>query len=321
MIHSIKSLLKATVLGSLVLAAPAMATAEGFPERPMSLIFFFPSGGSGDAQARAAAHGLSEILGGNMVVRNVAGGSGTVGLVGMMEEAADGYTLGYLPEGLATVQPLRNPLPYTFESFDHICKLTFMPVALFGRSDAPYTNLQELADYAKDHELVYGHPGVGTVPHLAMESFMLEAGIQVRSVPFNGDGPGTAALRGGHVDLYVAGSPATNVLSGDDTRVLGVYGNQRLSNVPDVPTAPEQGYETTAGVAFGISGPKGMDPEVRQTLIDACGTLSESPEFIEVVHNLTAVVDYADGQGFEDYLREREGVYRDLLTTMGLIGG
>ncbi|MCC0079381.1 MAG: tripartite tricarboxylate transporter substrate binding protein [Rhodobacter sp.] len=321
MIHSIKSLLKAGALGALAITAPLMAAAEGFPDRPMSLIFFFPSGGSGDAQARAAAHGLSQILGGNMVVRNVEGGAGTVGLVGMMHDAPDGYTLGFLPEGLATVQPMRNPLPYTFESFDHICKLTFMPVALFGSSAAPYHNLQELAAYAQDHDIVYGHPGVGTVPHLAMEAFMQAAGIHARSVPFNGDGPGTAALRGGHIDLYVAGSPATNVLSGDDTQVLGVFGNQRLANVPDVATAPEQGYDVTAGVAFGISGPHGIDPQVRQTLTDACHTLSESPEFIESVHNLTAVVDYADGQGFEDYLRQREAVYRELLTSIGLIGG
>lgn len=314
----LNSWLSAAAIGVSALSGSAVAAAD-YPQKPISMLWFWPAGGAGDLQARAAAEAFAEALDGETVVRNVVGGAGTVGTVQLLGSRPDGYTVGFLPEGLATIQPFRNNLPYTYESFDYVCKLTFMPIFLTAKKDAPFDTLGEMIAYSKEHEgLTYGVPGLGTVAHLTMENLQQETGIKLSTVPFEGDGDGSAAVRGGHIDLYATGASAVGPLSGDDAKILAVFGPKRLGQIPNIPTAVEQGFDFKAGIAFGIAAPKGIDEDALSKLGQACEAVSKSEKFAKTVTALSVSVDYADGPAFHDYLERVSGIYGNLIAKLGM---
>ena len=267
----------------------AAGTAEAeYPERAITAIVPFPAGGSTDTMARAAAEVMSGILGVDMPVTNVGGGAGTVGTAQIARARPDGYTIGVIPAAPLINQPHMRKTPYGLEDFTYICELFYSPMALALPPDAPFSSLREVVEYARENpgKLTYGSPGPGSLPHIAMEQFLDEVGVQIEHVPFQGDGPGVTALLGGHIDMYMA---IFSNVPRYELNAVAIFADERVAAAPDLPTSIEQGFSTTASWWGGVFGPAGMPDEIRVTLEGACQQTAESPQFGEILGNLGSI--------------------------------
>ncbi|MCP8689512.1 Bug family tripartite tricarboxylate transporter substrate binding protein [Marinobacterium sedimentorum] len=307
-----------TLIAGLVLSATAtLAQAESYPSRPMTMVIPFPAGGVTDTLGRATARQLGEVLGANVVVTNKQGGAGTIGMAQIAKSKADGYTVAVVPAAPLVNQPNLRRLPYDADSFDYICQLFSSPLVLATKPDSPFRTLNEVVDYARAHpgELSYGTPGPGTLPHLAMEQLLDVLDLQLRHVPFTGDAPGVTALMGGHIDLYLA---TGTVVSEKELPAVAAFADSRIEGLPDLATATEQGYELNADLWGGLIAPRGLAPEHKARLAEACHTVAVSEAFRAQLKSLGTNVAYRDAEAFQDYVHTMSATNARLINKLGL---
>ena len=237
--------------------------AQDYPTRPVRLIVPFPAGGSSDVVARFIAQGLSEKMGQQFVVENRAGAAGNLGTDAVAKAAPDGYTLGLSTSGpLANNKFLYKAMPYDSEkAFTPVVLVGEIPLVIVVNLAVPAKNLKEFVELARREpgKQSIGHPGNGTIGHLALELFKNTAKIDVLAVPYKGDTPGMSDLVGGAIQGFAAPVAAfiPNIQAGK-MRALAVTSRARVPGLPDVPTAAEQGIDLDAAVWFGVVGPAGM---------------------------------------------------------------
>ena len=157
----------------------------------------------------------------------------------------DGYTLLALPSATLTSNPHLEVVPYNALDMIPIIQFGSLYSAIAVRSDSPHKSLKDLIDFARKNpgKVSYGHPGIGTTPHLAMESIMLGEKVNIATVPFGGSVPTMTALLGGHVSacgLSISG--ILKQLQAKAVRVLAANEDKRLEAIPDAPTISELGY-------------------------------------------------------------------------------
>ncbi len=227
-----------------VLAAPVVARAQSFPNRPLRLVCPFAAGGSADASARQLAEPLSAALGQPVVVENRPGGGATIGAQAVARAAPDGHTLLYGTPGPQIVNPhLMRSVPYDPER-------DFAPVAGYKRAPnllavhpslgvADVAGLVALAK-ARPGTLTFASSGLGSSSHLAGEMLKFLAGIEITHVPYRGTGPAMTDLLAGTVSM------ALDTLSillppsrAGNLRALGVTTPGRSALVPELPALAE----------------------------------------------------------------------------------
>jgi tripartite-type tricarboxylate transporter receptor subunit TctC len=239
----------ALVSGALcALAVVTPVLAQNYPTRPIRIIVPFSAGGPTDTHSRWAAQQLTAAFGQQVIVENRAGAGGTIGTAVAAKAAPDGYTLlGGNPGPLTIAGFVRKKLTY-----DGI--RDFAPITLIARSascmcahpNVPAKNLKEFVALAKASpgKINYATPGVGTVGHLAIESFAVLAGIRMNMVPYKGAAIYLVDLMAGYIDYaQVQVAQAAPHVRAGKLRALGVTASQRSSHLPDVPTAQEQGFK------------------------------------------------------------------------------
>ena len=255
-----RHLLLALLAGSL---SAGHAFAQDYPSKPVRLIVPFPAGGSSDVVARFIAQGLSEKMGQQFAVENRAGAAGNVGTDAVAKAAPDGYTLGLSTSGpLANNKFLYKAMPYDSEkAFTPVVLVGEIPLVIVVNLGVPAKSLKEFVELARREpgKQSIGHPGNGTIGHLALELLKNIAKIDVLAVPYKGDTPGMTDLIGGAIQGFAAPVAAfiPNIQAGK-MRALAVTSKTRVPGLPDVPTAAEQGIELDAAVWFGVVGPAGM---------------------------------------------------------------
>jgi len=260
--------MRGLVWGLLFVCAFLWGTANAFPTKPVRIIVAFPPGGGTDIVARLIAPRLGEIWGQAVVVENRAGASGTIGTEAAAKADPDGHTLFMATMGNMTanqhlyskmsVDPLRALAPIT--------KVVDVHFVFMANPSLPAASVQELVAAAKKRpgEMHYSSSGPGGAPHLAMELFKRQAGINLTHVPYKGSGPGMTDLLGGRVlmtmDSLLQGYP--HIRAGK-LKALAVLGPKRSSLLPDVPTMAEAGV---AGYAltnwFGLLAPVATPKDV-----------------------------------------------------------
>ena len=229
--------------------APTWAqTNTVWPTKPVRLIIPFPPGAStNDILGRALAQRLSESLGQQFVVDNRPGVGGNLGSEMGAKAVPDGYTLligtngpiGISPHIYKTLgyDPLKNLAPVTLYAM--------VPYAIIVNSSVKATNINELIALAKASpgKLLYASPGSGSTPHLCMEMFKRQAGIDITHVPYKGGAPATIDLLGGQVQVFCPGlPPVLPHLKSGRLRALAVTMPKRTQYLPEIATAAEQGH-------------------------------------------------------------------------------
>jgi tripartite-type tricarboxylate transporter receptor subunit TctC len=252
----------------LCLLALAVGAAHAFPTKPVKIIVAFPPGGGTDIVARLLAPRLTDLWGQAVVVENRAGASGTIGTEVAARSDPDGHTLFMATMGNMTanqhlyakmaVDPLR--------AFAPITKVVDVHFVFIANPALPADNVRELIELAKKRpgELHYSSSGPGGAPHLAMELFKRQAGINLTHVPYKGSGPGMTDLLGGRVmmtmDSLLQGLPQ---IKAGKLKALAVLGPKRSSLLPDVPTMAEAGVTGYALTNwFGLLAPAATPKDV-----------------------------------------------------------
>src|ERR1700686_2620245 len=198
-----KKFTRRAVVGGLAGVAAGKAHAEAdWPTRTIAIIHGFPAGGPSDVIARLIADGLSRSLGQAVIVEPRPGASGTAAAAQVARAAPDGYTLSVIPSGHASAAATFANLPYRpVDDFTTITLASEYPYVMATNVDSGIKSVAELIGTAhkKPNPLLYGTPGVGSGPHLAIELFAIETKIKVLHVPYRGSAPAVMEVVGGRL--------------------------------------------------------------------------------------------------------------------------
>jgi tripartite-type tricarboxylate transporter receptor subunit TctC len=281
---------RALLLGACALLAGsglnAVSAQTAFPSRPLSLIVPAAAGGPTDTVARLIAESMSRTLGQTVVVENVAGAGGTIGMARLAKAPADGYTIAVWHIAHATAPALYDKLKYdVVQDFDHLGRITDVPMTLVSKATLAATNVTELLDWirAQKDNAVYGHAGVGSASHLCALMLMKELGVQVKAIAYRGTGPAMNDLLGGQFD-FMCDQTTNTTPHINDGKIKGyaVTTKFRVSSVPDLPTldsAAIKGFEVSAWHAMWA--PKGLPKDVADKLVAALQAALKDPKVVE----------------------------------------
>lgn len=245
---------------------------ETYPNRPITLIVPSSAGGTTDFTARLIAEPLSRALGQPVVVDNKGGASGNIGGQAVAIAKPDGYTLLVSYSGYQVGNPhLFKKVPWDpIKDFAPIAFLTKAPQVIVATPGLPVNDLKELTAYAKANpgKLNYASSGNGSIQHIAAELLKQVTGTQMAHIPYKGAGPAVQDLMAGQVDLFIT-TPASVIgqIKGDKLKVLAVTSTTRLSVLPNVATAGEQGIKNfNIDSWFALYAPAGTPPEIVKKL-------------------------------------------------------
>jgi tripartite-type tricarboxylate transporter receptor subunit TctC len=246
---------RAVVAGAL-LAFGTMAAAQQYPNKTVKLIVPFPAGQATDLAARVIAEALGKEWGQYVVVENVGGGAGIPGMVQAKNAPPDGYTLAMGTSAVLVVNPaIMSSIPYDpMNDFAYIGPVFRNPLIIVASENSPYRTVKDLVDAAKKNpgKLNWGYPGAGTTQHLTGELFKQVAGVDIQGVMYKGSAAAVQDLLGGQIELSVDGiGPNLPHIKAGKLRALASTGEQRATQLPDVPTVAEQGYPGFSGEGWG----------------------------------------------------------------------
>ena len=321
MIHR-RHLLTLTGASAASIALPSLVQAQAFPARPIRYICPWPAGGSTDAVIRSLADSAGKILGTTIIVDNKPGAAGVLGANELVNAKPDGYTLSQLPHGVFRVPHMQKVQFDVLKDFTWIACLTGYTFGLVVPASSPLKSIKDLVDYAKSNpeKFTYGHTGVGTSPHLAVEEFAQRAGIKLTNVPFKGNADNMQAVLGGHV---MGASDATGWgphVDAGKLRLLATYGSKRTKRWPNVPTLDELGYQTVSDSPFGVCGPKGMDPAITAKLHDAFKKTLDDPAVIATFDKYDQSVIYMNTETYTKFARDSFVSEKSTIERLGMAG-
>ena len=247
-------------------AIPGAARAQApWPNRPVRLVVGFTAGSSTDVTARLFAQRYSELWGQPVVVENLPGNGGALGVERVSKMAPDGYSLMWAANGAITIVPtLTNAGFDPLKDLAPIAIVLSMPSVFLVPENSPFRSMGDViaAAKARPGALSYGTPGVGTPQHIATEMLCRQAGIQMEHIPYRG--ANLADVLSGVLNLGVqnAGAAMPMVREGR-LRCLGVSSLVRSPNLAEWPTIAEQGFPGFEALSwFGPMGPAGTPAEV-----------------------------------------------------------
>ena len=298
------------ILSILGFSLPAGAE---FPERPITLIVIFSAGGGADLSARALSKKAEKVLGQPIMVVNKTGAGGTIGVAAIAAARPDGYTIGTMSLGAATMAPHMFDVSYDpLRGFDYIMGYGEYLFGLVVRGDSPFKTLKDLVQFAKANpgKIKYSTTGVATTNNFAMVKLGRAEGIQWDLVTFKGAPESVAACLGGHVDI-VSQNPGDvePYIKAGRLRLLASFSAQRWEWVPDVPTVRELGYNFDITNRLGLCAPKGVPKPVMDKLRDAFKKALDDPEFQEIMKKIYLPV--ADHRTPEQYQELVEADYKE----------
>jgi tripartite-type tricarboxylate transporter receptor subunit TctC len=272
-------------------AAPLGANAQGYPSRSITVVVPFPAGGPSDVVARIVTEEMGKILAQSMVVENVGGAGGTIGSARVAAANPDGYTLLAGSMGSHVAAPVLTPsVKYNPErDFVPIGFTAHAPAVIVAKKDFPAKDLREFVDYLKQHGdgVKQAHGGIGASSHMACLLFSSAAGVRPSLVAYRGTGPALNDLIGGHVDFFCdqAVSLIPQIAAGT-IKAYGVSSSERLSVLPNVPTAKEAGINYQMSIWAGIFAPKGTPKPIIDKLAGALERALDNPSVQERLADL-----------------------------------
>ena len=273
------------------LASVSAAVAQSYPSRPITIIVPFAAGGPTDVMARALGERMRATLGQTLVIENVTGAGGSIGVGRAVQAAPDGYTISMGNTGTHVATGAIYPLKYDLlGDLEPLALLATNPMVVVAKAGMAAQNLRELIDWlrANPNRAAAGTAGVGSGSHIAAVYFETATGTKFNFVPYRGTGPALQDLVAGQIDIIVdqASNSMAQIQAGK-IKAYAVAANKRLPAAPNVPTGDEAGlpgFHVSVWTAFWV--PKGTprdviaklnaavvdalaDPTVRQRFADA----------------------------------------------------
>ena len=313
----------AATLAAGALALPA--SAQTYPNKPITLVVPFAAGGPTDVVARSLGAVMTKSLGQAVLIENKTGAGGTIAATSVARAKPDGYTFLIHHNGMATAPALYRKLAYNpLADFDYVSQVIDVPMTLIGRKDLPAKDFKELLAYLKANgsKVNLAHAGLGAVSHLCSVLFRQAVGVELTTVPYQGTGPAMNALLGGQVDLLCDQTTSTTPhIKAGSVKLYGVTTPTRLKTLPDTPTLAEQGLKGFEMVVWhGIYAPKGTPKEAIDKFGAALKAALKDPTVARQLAELGAVVapdDKLTPEGLQTWLKAETDRYGPVIKAAG----
>jgi tripartite-type tricarboxylate transporter receptor subunit TctC len=261
-----------TIVTGLVIAcgAIAMANADDYPSRPITMVVPFAAGGPTDVIGRLMADHMGRTLGQNVIVEDVTGAAGTIGVGRVVKAAPDGYTIGIGHWSTHVANGAIYALPYDLlKDLEPIAQLPANPMLVVSRTTLPAKNLTELVAWIKANpSATIGTAGVGSGSHISGVYFETLTGTHLQFVPYRGTDPALLDLMAGRIDMmFDQVSEAVQRVHDNQVKAFAVTAKTRLKALPDIPTVDEAGLPGLyINIWYGLWAPKGTPSAIVQKL-------------------------------------------------------
>ncbi len=314
----------AVLAAAVVMASPAAAQSDRYPTRPVRMIVPLPPGGSTDILARIVAQKFTDGLGKTVIVDNRPGAGTSLGNELVARAAPDGYTLLFASASIATNVPLYPKLPF------HPVR-DYTPIGTVGQSfyvlivqpSLGINSVQELISMAKakPKHIQYASAGQGTITHMAVELFMMNAGIKMQDVPFKGGAPALLAFLSGQMPVIF--SPIAESLpylrTGSKVRPLAVTAAKRVPDLPEVPTLSEAGVPDSVVLSrTAILAPKNTPDSVVKILNTELNRFLQQPDTRERIATHGLVPVGGTPKELTDYLTSEIARWDKVVKAVGI---
>ncbi|RYH06566.1 tripartite tricarboxylate transporter substrate binding protein [Tropicimonas sp. IMCC6043] len=296
-----KTTMKCAALAGVMILAGGMALAE-YPEKPIQVIVGYSAGGGTDVMARTTAPFIEKYLGegASIVVKNMPGASGQIGITEVANSDPDGYTLGTFNLPGMMARTLDRQADYDRDSFTYLANVVNDPNVIVTSKNSGLDTIDKLIAEAKENPgaITVGMSSLGGDDHFMLIKLQNMTETEFTIVPFKGSAPARTALMGGHVAMGILNiSEVANFQ--EELNVLGVALAERSDFAPDLPTFAEQGVDLINGSMRGVVAPAGLPEDVEAKLLDAFTQLAEDPEFIAAMKATANPVEVVTGADFK----------------------
>ncbi|MEZ5847510.1 MAG: tripartite tricarboxylate transporter substrate binding protein [Geminicoccaceae bacterium] len=286
--------------GAMILVAGA-AMAE-YPEKPIEVVVGFSAGGGTDVMARTAAPFIEKYLGegASLVVKNIPGASGQIGITEVANAEPDGYTIGTFNLPGMMARTIDREADYDRDSFTYLANVVNDPNVIVTSKSSGLDTLDKLMADAKENPgaVTVAMSSLGGDDHFALIKLQNLTETEYTIVPFKGSAPARTALLGGHVAMGILNISEVAEFQ-EELNVLGVATTERSDFAPDLPTFSEQGLELVNGSMRGFVAPAGLPEDVKNKLLDAFTKLADDPEFLQAMAATANPVDVVTGDDFK----------------------
>lgn len=311
------------LLGAVLALSGAWGSAQTvWPTKPIKIIIPFPPGDSIDITARMIGPKLTEMWGQPVIVENIAGGSGQVGMAALARATPDGHTIGVGQAGNLVV------IPHTFKKVPYDPLKNFVAVsltttnfqAIVANHDAPFKNLSEMIAYAKANpgKLSVATNGEGGYPHLTFEDLRLKAGFSYLHVPYKGSVQVTNDVLSGQVQAGILGmAPFAPHIRAGKMRLIAISPPYKVPDWPEATLAQDVVPGFSALGWFGYVAPAGTPPDVVEKLNKGINAAIAQPAVTEKLQNLGLVVVNESPQYFDKVLRADFERYGQIVKAIG----
>jgi tripartite-type tricarboxylate transporter receptor subunit TctC len=312
-----------TGLGALPLASLGTTASTTWPTKPVHIIVPYPAGNATDALARLISAELSGPLNQPVVVENVAGGGGLVGIRRAIRSANDGHTLVVTPSGVLCLLPaIHKTPPYDLADLTPVGMVAPLPFVLLVNPAIPANTVQELLELARKQpgKLPYASLGPTSGQRLAMEMLMRPAGVSMLHVPYAGSSQAKTDLLGGRISvMFDVLSASLPLVKEGKLRALATSGSKRSSLAPNIPTVAESGipgYESSAWT--GLMAPAGTPPEIIARLNREISRILNSPEAVTKAIRMGMELTPSTPREFGDHILLERAKWSKIIQEVGI---
>ena len=273
----------------LLAAAPALACAQAWPDKPIRFVMSAPAGSSIDVLGRTIADKLKDRLGQPVIIENKPAAGGTVATAEVAKAAPDGYTMVLAFNGPLAIAPLLSKVPYDVQKdLAPVIITSSQPNVLAVNAQLPVKSVQELVAYARANpgKLNFASVGNGSSSHLNAELLKSMAGIDIVHIPFNGSPPAvTATIQNETQMIFAVMQPLQPQIQAGKLRALAVTSAKRFPLLPDLPTIAESGYPGFDALAWnGVLVPAATPKAVVQRLNAEINAILKDPDVVQRMH-------------------------------------
>ena len=305
-----------------LLVGPVLAQGA-YPDKPITLIQGFGTGGNSDTIARIIAPGLAKELGQQIIVEAKTGAGGNIASAAVAKSAPDGYTLILLTGGHAVSAAVYSILTFNpVDDFEWISLVTQFPFAVSVSAESKFKTLADVIAAAKaaPDTISYTSVGIGSTQHLSGELFASMAGVRMTHVPYKGGAGPLQDILGGRVDVMFDSITVTKAqMEAGKLRALGVTSLKPYKLLPGVPPVADTipGYEVTSWT--GLAAPKGTSPEIQKRLHTALLKVLADPEVISKLENTGGLVTpSSSGAQMKQYVSGQIAKWRKVLVSANI---
>jgi tripartite-type tricarboxylate transporter receptor subunit TctC len=310
------------------LVVSGSAFAQQYPSKPVKIIVPFPPAGVTDIVGRLVAQKLSEKLGEQFYVENIAGAGGNLGMGQVARAPGDGYTILFASSSIVVNPALYTKLPFDLDKdFIPVTKAGGTPNAWQVNPEFPASTMTALIDTIRKDPGKYSvaSPGTGTTPSLSIEMLRLALGLDFVIVPFSGGGPMVQSLLGGHTPIACGAiGNAMALIKDQKIRVLAITADKRVEFAPEIPTLDELGIrDQEAETMTGVFAPADTPKPIVDLLQKEISTVVTTPEIKSQLLALGVVPSGESSAEFANYVRAEVAKWRKVISEAKIppIGG